>query len=214
MTKAQLSFPMAMIDGPQIDKPQVKGQHVKGTCICVLTETQPHPLTRAVSSLSLDLGGIAGSRHHGFTRKAGPREPWYQRGMEMRSGRQISIVSEEDLAAIEAALGVGPIAPEWLGANIVTRGIPNFSFLPVGTRLVFNEAVVVVEAQNAPCRVVGRVLAQMLTPDAAPGGIDVAFPQKAKGLRGVVASVERAGVIHAGEEVLAKVPPQWLWQVS
>ena len=208
MTKAQLPFAMQ----PITTDPQVKGQHVKGQCVSVLIEAHPHPLTEATASLSLDLGGIPGSRHYGFTRKAGPREPWYGRGMEMRSGRQVSIVSEEDLAAISATMGVGPIAPEWLGANIVTRGIANFSFLPTGTRLVFREAVLVVEAQNAPCRIVGRVLAQMLTPDAAPGGLDLEFPKKAKGLRGVVASVERAGIIHAGEEILAKVPPQWLWQ--
>ncbi len=94
----------------------------------------------------------------------------------------------------------------------VTRGIPNVSFLPSGTRLTFKEATLVVEAQNAPCRIAGKVIAQYLTPDAQPGGLELEFSKKAKGLRGVVASVERAGVIHAGEEIVAKVPPQWLWQ--
>ena len=188
------------------------GRDIKGRCVSLLVEAEAHPQTRQVSSIALELAGIPGTRHYGFTRKAGPREPWYKRGMEMRSGRQITIVSEEDLAAIASAMEVSGIAPEWIGANVVTRGIPNVSFLPSGTRLTFKEATLVVEAQNAPCRIAGKVIAQYLTPNAEPGGLDLDFPKKAKGLRSVVASVERAGVIHAGEEIVAKVPPQWLWQ--
>jgi hypothetical protein len=188
------------------------GRHVKGRCVSLLVEAEHHPQTKQVDSLTLELAGIPGTRHYGFTRKAGPREPWYKRGMEMRSGRQITIVSEEDLAAIASAMEISCVEPEWIGANVVTRGIPNLSFLPSGTRLSFKDATLVVEAQNAPCRISGKVIAQYLTPDAPPGGLDLDFPKKAKGLRGVVASVERAGVIHAGEEIVAKVPPQWLWQ--
>ena len=188
------------------------GRHVKGQCVALLIEAEHHPQTRRVESLTLELAGIAGTRHYGFTRKAGPREPWYKRGMEMRSGRQITIVSEEDLAAIAVAMEISRVEPEWIGANAVTRGIPNLSILPSGTRLSFKDATLVVEAQNAPCRISGRVIAQYLTPDAEHGGLDLYFPKKAKGLRGVVASVERADVIHAGEEIVAKVPPQWLWQ--
>ena len=188
------------------------GRQIKGRCISLFVEADSHPQTRPAESIALDLAGIPGTRHYGFTRKAGPREPWYKRGMEMRSGRQITVVSEEDLAAIASAMEISGVAPEWIGANIVVSGIPNFSFLPSGTRLTFKDATLVVEAQNAPCRISGKVIAQYLTPDAAPGGLELEFPKKAKGLRGVVASVERAGVIHAGEDIIAKVPPQWLWQ--
>lgn len=188
------------------------GREVKGRCVALYIETDPHPQTRPVESLALDLAGIPGTRHYGFTRKAGPREPWYRRGMEMRSGRQITVVSEEDLQAVASVMDISGVAPEWIGANIVVSGIPNFSFLPSGTRLTFKEATLVVEAQNAPCRIAGKVIAQYLTPDAPPGGLELDFAQKAKGLRGVVASVERAGAVHAGEEIVAKVPPQWLWQ--
>ena len=188
------------------------GRHVKGRCTGLFIEAEIYPQTRPVESLTLDLGGIPGTRHHGFTRKAGPREPWYKRGMEMRSGRQITIVSDEDLQAIAAVMDISRVAPEWIGANIVISGIPSFSFLPCGTRLAFKEATLVVEAQNAPCRIAGKVIAQQVTPDAPPGGLELDFAKKAKGLRGVVASVERAGTIHAGEDIVAKVPPQWLWQ--
>jgi hypothetical protein len=185
---------------------------VKGLCEALFVEAEPHPETRAVSEIALDLQGISGSRHYGFTRNAGPREPWYKRGMEMRSGRQITIVSREELIAIAAAMQVETIAPEWIGANIVVSDIPRFTLLPSGTRIVFAEATIVVEAPNAPCRIAGRAIAKHLTPDAAPGGLDLAFPTKAKGLRGVVASVERAGTIRAGEPITVKVPPQTLWQ--
>ena len=107
---------------------------------------------------------------------------------------------------------VETIAPEWIGANIVTSGIPHLTLLPAGTRIVFAEATIVVEAPNAPCKIAGTAIARHLTPGAAPGGLDLAFPAKAKGLRGVVASVERAGTIRAGEAITVKVPPQTLWQ--
>jgi hypothetical protein len=188
------------------------GRHVKGRCEALLVETEPHPETRKVEELLLDLQGIPGTRHYGFTRKAGPREPWYPRGMEMRSGRQITIISREEIATIAAAMRIDTLAPEWIGANVVTSGIENLSLLPAGTRIVFENATLVVEAPNAPCRISGSAIARHLTPDAPPGGLDLAFPKMAKGLRGLVATVERAGTIRAGEAITVKVPPQTLWQ--
>jgi len=194
--------------------PSRPGCEVKGRCEALFVEAEPHPETRAVSEIALDLQGIPGTRHYGFTRKAGPREPWYKRGMEMRSGRQITIVSREELAAIAALMAIESIAPEWIGANIVVSGIPHFTLLPPGSRIVFPEATIVVEAANAPCRISGKAIARHLTPDAEPGAFDLAFPVSAKGLRGVVASVERAGTIRAGEAITVKVPPQILWQAD
>jgi hypothetical protein len=188
------------------------GREVKGLCEALFVETEPHPETRPVPEIAIDLQGIPGARHYGFTRKAGPREPWYKRGVEMRSGRQITAVSREELSAIASAMQVETVAPEWIGANIVISGIPHFTLLPAGTRIVFAEATIVVEAPNAPCKIAGTAIARHLTPGAAPGGLDLAFPAKAKGLRGVVASVERPGIIRAGEPVTVKVPPQTLWQ--
>ncbi|HWV52457.1 MOSC domain-containing protein [Pseudorhodoplanes sp.] len=202
----KLPFPNALQSLP--------GREVKGLCEALFVETEPHPETRPVMEIALDLQGIPGTRHYGFTRKAGPREPWYKRGMEMRSGRQITVVSQEELSAIAAAMQIDTVAPEWIGANIVTSGIPHLTLLPPGTRIVFAEATIVVEAANAPCRIAGKAIARHLTPDAPPGGLDLAFPAKAGGLRGVVASVERAGTIRAGEPITVKVPPQTLWQAE
>lgn len=192
----------------------VPGQEVHGRCIALMIEDQAaYPQTKRADAVAIELSGLPGTRHYGFTRKAGAREPWYKRGMEMRSGRQITIVSQEELAVIANIMGLPKIEPEWIGANIVVTGIPHFSFLPSGTRIHFADATVVVEAQNAPCRIAGKAIAQHVAPDAAPGGLDLDFAKKAKGLRGVVASVERAGPIRTGEDIVVKVPPQWLWQV-
>jgi len=70
----------------------------------------------------------------------------------------------------------------------------------------------VVEAPNAPCRIAGKAIANHLTPGAAPGGLDLDFPKLARGMRGLVVTVERAGTLRTGEDVKVKVPPQTLWQ--
>jgi hypothetical protein len=182
----------------------------KARCAALLTTSDVFPESRRVDAIALDLGGIPGSRHHGFVRKAGPREPWYSRGMEMRSARQLSIVSVEELPMIAEAMGIAAIEPEWIGANIVLEGLPRMSWLPPGTRLFFADATIVVEAQNSPCHISGKSIARHLDPDGKIG-LALAFPKKAVGLRGLVASVERAGTARAGEEISVKVPRQSVW---
>jgi len=180
-------------------------------CAALLVPSDVFPESRRVEDIVLDLGGIPGTRHHGFTRKAGPREPWYARGMEMRSARQLTIVSVEELAIIAEAMNVPRIAPEWIGANVVLEGIPRLSWLPSGTRLSFADATIVVEAQNAPCHISGKSVARNVDPDGKIAGLALEFPKKAQGLRGLVASVEHAGTMKAGEVVAVKVPRQTLW---
>ncbi len=179
----------------------------------VLTTPDPGSFhTTPVPQLMLDLEGIPGDRHHGFTRRAGPREPWYQRGTLIRSGRQLSIVSAEELAAVAQAMGLPRIDPAWIGANILLAGVPDLSALPWGTRLFFgNEAttgaVLVNEGDNAPCRQAGAGIAAAY-PDRA--GLDRLFVKLAKHRRGIVASVERAGLAAPGEVAL-KTPPIKIW---
>jgi hypothetical protein len=180
-------------------------------CTALLVPSEVFAESRQVDELALDLGGIPGSRHHGFIRKAGPREPWYARGMEMRSARQLTIVSEEELPMIAVAMNVAAIEPEWIGANMVLAGIPRLSWLPPGTRLFFAKATIVVEAQNAPCRISGTSIARHIDPDGKRAGLALEFPKKAQGLRGLVASVERAGTIRVGENISVKVPRQSIW---
>jgi len=196
-----------MTAAPQI----ISETTVRAHCAALLVPSEVFPESRRVDAIALDLGGIPGTRHHGFTRKAGPREPWYVRGMEMRSARQLTIVSVEELPLIAAGMHVPAIEPEWIGANVVLAGIARLSWLPAGTRLIFADATVVVEAQNAPCHISGKSVARHVDPEGRVAGLALEFPKKAQGLRGLVASVERAGTIRAGEDISVKVPRQSVW---
>jgi len=169
-----------------------------------------HFRTAPVARLDLDLGGIPGDRHHGFVRPAGARERWYRKGTPIRSGRQLSLVSAEDLELIAQRLDLPGIDPGWIGANIMLRGIIDFTNLPWGTRMVFGEgAVLVNEGENAPCRYAGAEIAAH-----CPGrpGLDLAFVKAARNLRGIVASVERAGSIDSGTSVKLKLRQQKIWE--
>ncbi|WP_181708053.1 MOSC domain-containing protein [Chthonobacter rhizosphaerae] len=165
--------------------------------------------TRSVPSVDATLEGIPGDRHQGFTRKAGGREPWYPRGTEIRSGRQLTAVSAEDLALIAADLQLPAVDPGLIGANLVLEGLAHFSFLPAGTLIVFESgASLVIEGQNAPCRFSGRSLA-----DAHPGrdDLELGFAKAGARRRGVLASVERAGLMAPGT-VKVRLPEQWVYQ--
>jgi hypothetical protein len=104
------------------------------------------------------------------------------------------------------------IRPEWIGANLLLDGVPRLSMLPAGTLLFFKGGVTLkVDGQNAPCRDAGRAIAE----GAGMADIDAGtllFPKAAKRLRGLVAWVEKPGVIIMGEEVSVRVPEQWIYR--
>jgi hypothetical protein len=161
--------------------------------------------TRPVDQLTVDLQGIPGDRHYGFTRPAGARERWYKSGTPIRSGRQLTVVAAEELAIIAQRMELPVIEAGWIGANIVVTGIPDFTLLPWGSRLFFGEgAVLVNEGDNAPCRFAGAAIAA-----ANPGrsGLDMLFVKAAQNLRGIVVSVERAGAIAPGR-LIVQLPKQ------
>ncbi|MDQ0303254.1 MOSC domain-containing protein [Ancylobacter polymorphus] len=164
--------------------------------------------TRAVAELAVTLEGIAGDRHAGFARRADSRVPWYPRGAPIRNSRQLSLVAPDELAEIARRLGVPAVEPDWIGANLVIEAVPDLTGLPPGTRLHFTGgAALVVEGANAPCRHAGAAIAAATGNSAA----ELDFAKVAKGLRGLVAWVERAGTLTAGTEVSLRVPPQRLW---
>ena len=161
-------------------------------------------VSRPVDALTLDFTGIPGDRHAAATRKSGPREPWYPRGTEIRNDRQLTIVSVEELAEVGALMSLDEIAPGWIGANLALIGVADLTLLPAGTRFFFSGgATVVAEGENMPCRVAGRSIGEHV-----PGreGFDLLFPKVGRGKRGLVASVERPGIIRTGETVIIRLP--------
>ena len=166
----------------------------------LLTGNDPDALlTVKRNTVQASLEGLEGDKHSGFTRASDSRTPFYERGTLIRNDRQISIVSSEELALIAGRLGLPEILPEWLGANLEIVGIPNLTLLPPTTRIFFpQEAVLTVTAENHPCKGPGRILQQQYVhePDLV-----ARFVQAAQHLRGVVAVVERAGVITVDDEL-------------
>jgi MOSC domain-containing protein YiiM len=149
--------------------------------------------------------GFEGDRHAGITRQADSRTPHYPRGTEIRSDRQVSIVAVEELAEIATAMDLPEIKPEWLGANLLLQGIPGLTQLPPMTRLFFSTgAVLVVQAENNPCQNPGKVIQDYYR---RPGLQDL-FPKAGLHLRGLVACVEKPGIIQKNDPVEAEVPRQ------
>jgi hypothetical protein len=176
----------------------------RGRVVSVLVSRHAETLeSTPAESVDVDLEGVRGDKHAGFTRRADGRTPHYPRGSLIRNDRQVSLVSQEELARIASALAVPEIRPEWLGANILLAGIPSLTRLPPNTTLHFEQGVVlIVQNENQPCLGPGRILeAHYAQPGLARG-----FPAHALGLRGVVACVERAGSLRVGETVEVHLP--------
>jgi hypothetical protein len=168
-------------------------------------------ISAPVASLELGYDGIPGDYHHGLTRKSGGREPWYPRGTEMRNERQVSIICPVEIAEAARAMGIDRIEPEWIGANIVLEGVPRLSMLPSGTLLFFSGGVTLkVDGQNHPCRLAGGAIAANF-PDRDSTSLALSFKDAAKRGRGLVAWVEKPGLIEAGEKVTVQIPEQWLY---
>jgi hypothetical protein len=172
-------------------------------------------ITAAATLLDLDHHGIPGGRHYGAVRHAGAREPWLRRGTVIRNDRQISALCVAELAEIAALLGIEALLPEWIGGNLMIDGVPGFSQIAPGSRLAVGgawggkgrfdgNAVLRVEAYNAPCRLSGQAVA------AAVGRpeLEFAFVKAAARLRGLVLSVDLPGRIAPGDAVVVLQPMQ------
>ncbi len=163
-------------------------------------------VTTAQPEIHIGFEGVLGDRHAGLTRRADARVPHYPRGTPIRNSRQVSIVSSEELRVIAQALGLLRLPAAWLGANLVVGGIPHLTRVPTGSRMFFPDgSALAIEGENLPCSGPGRVIAAN-----HPGLSASLFPKAAMHLRGLVAWVERPGVIHAGDRVeirIAEVNP-------
>ncbi|XHX79424.1 MAG: MOSC domain-containing protein [Stenomitos frigidus ULC029] len=168
-------------------------------------------VTRRVDQVQLDMAGIPGDRHYGLTRRSGAREPMYPRGTEIRNRRQLSVVSAEECDYIAQQLGLDALLPEWLGANLLLRGLPNLTQLTTGSRLMLPSGVgLVCEGENPPCRHPGEVLQALypLQPQLIKRFVSIAQKR-----RGIVCSIECPGAIVQGDNLRillesASVKPQ------
>lgn len=151
--------------------------------------------------------GMEGDCHGGMTRKSDSRMlKQYKRNTEVRNSRQVSILSLEELAEVAERMGIPAVKPEWVGANMVIRGIPDLTLLPPSTRLQFpSGAMIVVDAENHPCRYPADIIAKH-HPEARKGFVSAAMHK-----RGVVGWVEAEGVVRKGDAITIWLPPQRLY---
>ena len=91
------------------------------------------------------------------------------------------------------------------------EGIPEFSRLPKGSRLVFpSGAVLLVEEGNPPCADMAEQIAAKHTTHSGEPVAGRMFPRYAMGLRGVVGVIDVPGSIEVGDRVIVQVyePPK------
>jgi hypothetical protein len=162
-----------------------------------------------VASVEVSYAGLQGESHSGLVRSSCVRvRHQYPQGTEIRNTRQISIVSTEELAIIADNMGIAELKPEWLGANLVVSGIPNFSQIPPSTRMIFDGgASLVVDLENSPCKYPGEII------ERHHPGFGKLFAKAAVGHRGVTAWVEREGHINTSDAINLYIPPQRIYEI-
>jgi hypothetical protein len=162
-----------------------------------------------VTAVAVSYAGLQGESHSGLVRSSCVRvRHQYPQGTEIRNTRQISIVSVEELAVIAANMGIPALRPEWLGANLLVSGIPNFSQIPPATRMIFGGgASLVVDLENSPCKYPGEII------ERHHPGFGKLFAKAAVGRRGVTAWVEREGHINTGDAIQLYIPPQRIYEI-
>jgi hypothetical protein len=158
-------------------------------------------------ALALKFSGIEGDCHGGLIRKSDSRMvKQYKRGTTVRNARQVSILSMEELDEIARTMGIPEVKAEWVGANLVTTGIPDLTLLPPSTRLQFpSGAMIVVDIENLPCRYPAAII------EARHPAQTMGFVKAAKHKRGVVGWIEAEGEIRAGDAITVWLPPQRLY---
>ena len=186
---------------------------LKGTLISVHVGDQgdTEDLSKSErASAKIELDGFVDDRHRGFERVAQSYDV-DPTGTVRRNERQWSGMSAEEIAIITERMDLAePLTAAELGANICVQGIPDFSRLPKGSRLLFpSGAALLVEESNPPCRDMGDQISSRYTTKAGEPAPGKMFPKLAMGLRGVVGFVDIPGVIQAGDRVVVEVyePP-------
>ncbi|MDE2444955.1 MAG: MOSC domain-containing protein [Alphaproteobacteria bacterium] len=160
--------------------------------------------------LSLLLSGPEGDCHTGLTRLSDSRTLLtYKRNTVIRNVRQMTIISQEEMEDVARAMNLPEMNATWLGANLVTSGIPDLTLIPPSTRLQFpSGATLVVDMENLPCRQVADVIAR----DHPEQGLN--FVKAATHKRGVTAWVECEGDVKMGDAITIFISPQRIYNFA
>ncbi len=152
--------------------------------------------------------GFTEDVHAGLTRPSCVRvTETYPKGTDIRNVRQLSILSEEEMALTAAAMGLPKLAPEHLGCSIMIKGIPDFTHIPPNARLqAASGATLTIDMENRPCVLPGREIEED-SPGHGPR-----FKVAAKDRRGVTAWIEREGLLKLGDTLRLFIPDQPAWQ--
>jgi len=182
------------------------GKSLKGKVVSLNMGNNENLSKQPQASLMAEIGGFAGDKHQGPERVTWEGE-WQPAGTTRRNERQWSGVSVEELAYISQRLDLTtPLSPTTLGANLCVEGIPDFSLLPKGTKLLFpSGAELLVEEYNPPCSDMGSQIASEYSTRSGESLTDQSWLRPASGRRGVVGVVEVPGKIHTGDEVEVRV---------
>lgn len=161
---------------------------------------------RPASTVALELDGIVGARHRGFSRVAwaGDKEP---EGTVRRNERQWSGMSVEEIAQISRNMDLDRVLEGAdLGANICFEGLRGYSQLPKGSVFTFPSGAKLVAVEyNPPCIEMGEKLAAKYGTRSKQALAPRDFPIAAIGLRGLVGVVDVPGVIRVGDEVTVEL---------
>ena len=173
----------------------------------MVPENRENIRSEAITTARATYAGFEGDFHAGLTRASCVRvKQQHPEGTEIRNTRQLSILSAEELTEIAAQIDLPHIDPLLLGASLVIEGIPDFTFVPPGSRLQAESgATIVVDVENGPCNFPAREIEK-----DAPGH-GKGFKAAARGKRGVTAWIEREGQLSVGDTLRLHVPNQRVW---
>lgn len=158
-------------------------------------------------TMKLLLSGPEGDCHTGETRLSDSRTlQTYKRNTVIRNVRQMTLISAEELADVATTMQLPQMNASWLGANILTSGVPDLTLLPPSSRLQFpSGATLVIDMENMPCRQVADVISKFYLEKSSQ------FVKAATHKRGLTAWVECEGEIHVGDAINVFIPPQRIY---
>lgn len=163
--------------------------------------------SRALEEMPLTMAGYEPECHAGLTRASCSRViQQYPRYTDIKNARQLSIVSEEEIALIASDMGIETLEPRLIGASVMIQGIPDWSHVPPSARLIGEGGPgLVIDMENRPCHLPAPFI------EAENPGLGKGFKAAAKGRRGVTASVEQIGSLKIGMKMRLHIPDQPIW---